>query len=298
MRTNRIYRKKSNKKRGTARKRGGTKEKPSKSRRVKSSKRIKTPLTKIEIAKNNAQLIIEKVDKFLDHCKIFKEYYKEHDSSVTIYLFIYGENGEKIYFYYTTFLIIDDSICIQSRRSKSLDDQKVLFIKTTHCILNGFGFSVIIQSYIMAKYLLKDILYATKEDTTDASSKSSVKNINHILDFWNCDFLELVFDETPMDVDDKMDVDNYGYVIERDLKLHATDSTKYADMVESINKLVQILTNYLKQKSDKFLQLEKKELVKIISENEKLSESSVWVFSGPQTGAEPIDEEVIFNDLE
>jgi hypothetical protein len=50
----------------------------------------------------------------------------------------------------------------------------------------------------MAKCLLKDILYATKEDTTDASSKSSVRNINHILGFWNNSLLELENDDVDM----------------------------------------------------------------------------------------------------
>jgi hypothetical protein len=151
--------------------------------------------------------IIEAVDEFLKSCEIFQEMYLNSDGFKTLYLYIQNDS-KKVYFYCTTFQITpydDESLGPLTRQdAKHLlqphESQNLLNIRSTYCSVNGYGFSVILQAKILALGFLNDCLIAKKDDMTDASSTNSVRNINHILSFWNPEYLHLI--HTTDDIDD------------------------------------------------------------------------------------------------
>ena len=270
----------------------------------------------------NAFKIIQVVDDFLKSCEIFQEMYINDDGFKTIYLYI--KNGDsKIYFYYTTFHITpydDESIGPLTRQdSKYLtqtdESQNLLTIRATYCLVNGVGFSIILQAKILALAFLNDCLIAKKDDMTNASSTNSVRNINHILSFWNPEHLYLLhttddiedheeyekhieeYTTEPIcldeesddsdtedeympgsDTDDETDDETTEDEAEPDLKICVPDSTKYAIIAKSCSHLVTMFEWYLPEKQTKFNCMSKKDLVETIPENKKIGS---WQFMEP-----------------
>jgi hypothetical protein len=266
----------------------------------------------------NAINIIKQVDNFLERCAIFQEMYVNNDGFKTIYLYI--KNGsKKVYFYYTTFQITpydDESIGPLTRvDAKHLlhtqKSQNLLTIRSTYCVVNRIGFSIIIQAKILALSFLNDCLIAKKDDMTDASSTNSVRNMNHILSFWNHEHLYLMhatediedpeeyqkhieeYIPTPISLDEESDDSDTEdeYVpgsdtedettedeAETDLKICVPDSTKYAIISKSCAHLVTMFDWYLPEKQTKFESVSKKELVEMITQNKK---TGVWKFMEP-----------------
>ena len=268
----------------------------------------------------NAIKIIEEVDTFLERCDIFQEMYV-NDGFKTLYLYI--KNGKKkFYFYYTTFLITtyDESLGPLTRQDTkhiepSQESQNLLTIRATYCVVNGIGFSVILQAKILALAFLNNCLIAKKDDMTDASSTNSVRNINHILSFWNPEHLYLIhstediedpekyqkhieeYTPTPIsldeesddsdtedeyvpgsDTEDETDDDSTEDEAETDLKICVPDSTKYAIIYKSCAHLFTMFEWYLPEKQSKFESVSKKELVETITQNKK---TGVWKFMEP-----------------
>jgi hypothetical protein len=181
--------------------------------------------------------------------------------------------------------------------------------------VNGIGFSIILQAKILALAFLNDCLIAKKDDMTDASSTNSVRNINHILSFWNPEHLHLMhttddiedpeeyqkhideytadpiaLDEESDDSDtddeylpgsdteDETDDESTDDEAEPDLKICVPDSTKYAIIAKSCAHLVTMFEWYLPEKQTKFNCLSKKELVEA---NAKNKETGIWTFMEP-----------------
>ena len=270
----------------------------------------------------NAIKIIQEVDDFLKRCKIFQEVYIKDDGLKTIYLYI--KNGKKkVYFYYTTFCITyyyeslgpltrKDAKHIEPLLQESQESQNLLTIRATYCVVNGIGFSVILQAKILALAFLNNCLIAKKDDMTDAASSNSVQNMNHILSFWNPEHLYLLhttdidieeyqkhiqeYTREPIcleeesddsdsddeyfpvsDTEDETD-DSTEYEAEPDLKICVPDSTKYAIIPKSCAYLVTMFEWYLPEKQTKFTSIPKKELIEMIFKNKK---NGVWEFMEP-----------------
>jgi len=171
-----------------------------------------------------ARELIDRIDNFFKDCNIGIECYlipepgSDHRNyHRKIYLYINNsEDNSKEYFYQTTFKIIDyDFEDEQSVENWSTLDKKMLheeprenknyelYITTTLCILNGYSFAIIVQGYIMCKCLLEGIIFAKKEDMTDAASKNLPRNFNNILGFFTGEHIHLVHSE------DNEDLTNY-----------------------------------------------------------------------------------------
>ena len=267
----------------------------------------------------NSIKIVEVVDNFLKGCDIFQELYVNDDGFKTLYLYI--TNGKKkVYFYCTTFRITpydDESLGPLTRQDTKYlhqESQNILTIRSTYCVVNGYGFSVILQAKILAQGFLDNCVIAKKDDMTDAASANSVRNINHILSFWNPEHLYLMhntedieepeeyqkhideYTAEPIALDEESDDSDteHEYLqgsdtedesdettedeAETDLKICVPDSTKYAIIAKSCAHLVTMFEWYLPEKEAKFNSLSKKELVEMIPQNKK---TGVWEFMEP-----------------
>jgi hypothetical protein len=163
----------------------------------------------IEPEKATARNLIGDITNFLTECNIGIVYIKNLDNSITIYLYLLADNGQPIYFYYTTYKHITiepqevdyefnfpveewpisvKKIIINAPKKYK---RQILRITTTLCVLNGYSFAIFIQTLIMAQALLDNIIFARKEDTTDAAG--SLRNFNNLLGFWTSEELELVY---------------------------------------------------------------------------------------------------------
>jgi len=253
----------------------------------------------INKSKREARRIIKIVNEFLEKFHIVKEFYKPDDDTYVIYLYV-KHKREKIYFFRTSFSIneldnedIDRYITKftaspTKRQLKVLSDYlmeeygkvEYLHIQTTHCIVNKFNFTTIIQSYVMAKLaILKNVFIGEKDDMTDMAASSSMKNFNHFLGFFNEGELELAFDEKGNEL------------------IHATDSTKYAYIPNSLS----FISENLHEKIYKNEQI-KSLLGDTFSRHAEMTvsrynetPSSGWRFNPPvQVEKKPIKNEVIF----
>jgi len=330
MNTKRKYTKKNK----SIRKRKYTKKNKKNIRKRKYTKKNKKNIRKRKYTKKNkniflqkggirpetitaARELIDRIDNFFKDCNIGIEYYliPEPGNDLSddprnyhrkIYLYINNpEDNSKEYFYQTTFKIINyDSEDEQYLESWSDLDKEILregphvyelYIITTLCILNGYSFAVIVQGYIMCKCLLKDIIFAKKEDMTDAASNNSVRNFNHILGFYPGEHIQLINSEDNEDLtkylekrqdeeklkwdkaeddiplaakaeDDEEHVSDYNpsspgsepfsdYEKE-EISLNTTDSTKYALLPKVIPQLNDILNDiFFTEKKEKFTSL-------------------------------------------
>ena len=157
--------------------------------------------TFISNTKSNAGNLIVMIDSFFTSCGIKKEYYIIGDTR-TFFLY-FMVRTKKIYFLYTTFSISEfnkeevlekienENRYIQERYKALFDEtpeyaQYTLHVLFQMCVLNGFAFTTIAESYLMAQFFLRDnIVFAEKEDTTDQSAM--VKNFNHFLGYFSYD---------------------------------------------------------------------------------------------------------------
>jgi hypothetical protein len=167
----------------------------------------------ISSAKEDARYLIREIETFLRHCgiKIYSE--NNEDGSITIYLYLV--NGtEPVYFYYTTYKYIQiDPEDMEEEFYTPVEHwpvsqkkiiinappeykRSILQIKTQLSVLNGFGWAILVDTYLMSKALLEaDIIFASKEDMTDRAGEGSLNNMNHLLGFWSTDDMELLFHE-------------------------------------------------------------------------------------------------------
>jgi len=167
----------------------------------------------ISSAKMDARYLIGQIQEFLDVCGI--QIYSENnvDGSITIYLYLL--NGKKrVYFYYTTYKYIQiDPEDMEEEFYTPVEHwpvsqkkiiinappeykRSILQIKTQLSVLNGFGWAILVDTYLMSKALLEaNIIFASKEDMTDRAGEGSLNNMNHLLGFWSTDDMELLYDE-------------------------------------------------------------------------------------------------------
>jgi hypothetical protein len=248
--------------------------------------------------KRHARRIIAIVNDFLTQFKIFKEFYKSNDTYI-IYLYVIHKH-EKIYFLRTLFSIreidLDDidmyaEIFTQNtskRHFNMLIEELIkkgvginnLYIHTTHCIVNGYNFATIIQSYIMSKFaILKNVFIAEKDDMTDMAKFSSMRNFNHFLGFFNKGDLELHYDDNGNEL------------------IRATDSTKFAYLPKSLefishNLHEKIHANEQKNSLSGFSNY----AANVVSKyNERSFTSTEWKFTPPvDLENAPIEDESIF----
>jgi hypothetical protein len=193
--------------------------------------------------KRNAGILIDMIDRFFTSCGIKKEYYIIEDTRTFFLYFMVGT--EKIYFLYTTASIskvdeedvldkIEDVLDkIEYESSSTQEKYKALFNETPEyarytlhvlfqmCVLNGFAFTTIAESYLMAQFFLRDnIVFAEKEDTTDQSAMA--KNFNNFLGYFSYDPVALEFKQ-----DD--------YLIPPDMAASASAAESQEDQLSSLD---------------------------------------------------------------